>query len=1016
MKTTHTIQKTLTVTLTAVFLLGIVKMSYAATPVARTIGTCAQLQGIGAASGALNDNYTLTTDIDCSTVSNFTPIAGTFIGTLNGAKSATEVYKIKNLTMNQQSMAKVGLFTQIGTGATISNLEIENVNITGSLTAVAPSVVHVGALAGVADGGTITNVKVSGKLTGGSKHNGAIGTLGGLIGNTVGVGSKNISQSSADVDLYTAASAVGGLVGYHTGGAVNITSSHARGKITTSVDTVSNGSVGGLFGYVNGPFSIDSSYAKFYITVNTPAYVGGLTGRSLGTTSKSIVKSYADIWGVRTGTTTGQLTYGGLMSEAGTGTSISNSYASGQFDNKVGSLLYGGLIGNIASNGVSVTNSYATYLNDNPTAIPNIGGVVGNDTRLTTYTNVYYKGSTGVYSFKGNTISTCNATTCTLSATCTQNMCDVAGQSGFTTAQLMDKNNFNTWDFTNTWQICKSSDGFRPSYPSLKWENRTCASAEADINVVGTNTSTIYQYSGFGSSVAGDIDITTADDPERYRNWSQFIKNGPEGTILENNVITVGSEGKVYTLQRDAGSVWQGSFDDCNSFSYEPACNATALGKKVLSGGGSYFVNGTKLVFLGAGMDFSITGSNASDFTNFDMPQGINPSLDGFVTLALPSLNGLFQANSPKDVNFASGAFALSGNVYTPGGLTAVADPNNYRVSQIATRGISTIQPMAVGFNHATSTNSLIAIYSGSYLPYALRAPQTQAIVPPVQQIVLSGEKIEDMAFSRDGQSLIVSTRDGSATPRFTVRIYTWQNASYQPYAGTWQETQTLVNSRTDTGSVFAVAGNMIALLRDNTFVCVYKKEATPAYQEIYRIPTGLFQKPVAYSLTFLKDAVVLGQLPLTTAGTVGTVHVYNLTGAAPAVTASRSASTTTVAPATAKALNIGVGFQKAKRPLANQENQFKVIFKKIGSATTVPVKYSIKISKNVNKALVPAGAYDGEIPPLADGRQQSERAVPALAGGVYVVEVQVDPANVLGAQESNKKDNYHKTTITIYP
>ena len=87
----------------------------------------------------------------------------TFTGLLdgNGGISATN-YTISDLTLSS-STSPVGLFGFIGTGATVRNLNLANVSITGT-----HNTMFLGTLAGQ-NNGTISNVNVTdGTVTGGS--------------------------------------------------------------------------------------------------------------------------------------------------------------------------------------------------------------------------------------------------------------------------------------------------------------------------------------------------------------------------------------------------------------------------------------------------------------------------------------------------------------------------------------------------------------------------------------------------------------------------------------------------------------------------------------------------------------------------------------------------------------------------------------------------------------------------------------------------------------------------------
>ncbi|MGJ0365378.1 beta strand repeat-containing protein [Aliarcobacter cryaerophilus] len=198
-------------------------------------------------------------------------------------------FTISNLYINRPTQNFVGLFGYIN-NATIKNIGLENVNITGGY--------YTGSLVGYSEGGIITNSYATGTVSG---HSSGVSYVGGLVGyNDGGTISNSYSSGSA-----TGQSAVGGLVGYNAFG--TISKSYATGSVS-GTDTI-----GGLVGY-NWYGTISNSYASG--NVNGNLHVGGLVGyNDFGTISKS----YA------TGSVSGTDTIGGLVGYQFNGT-ISNSF------------------------------------------------------------------------------------------------------------------------------------------------------------------------------------------------------------------------------------------------------------------------------------------------------------------------------------------------------------------------------------------------------------------------------------------------------------------------------------------------------------------------------------------------------------------------------------------------------------------------------------------------------------------------------------------------------------------
>ncbi len=166
------------------------------------ISSCEDLQGI---SNDLTGNYILTQSIDCSDTQTWNNLGPTdfegfiplgddvdrFTGSFDG-----QGYSISNLYINLPSDNYIGLFGVIDDGASVHDLNLVNVDITGSS--------EVGALVGALSG-TVTNVTSSGIVTGDSD-------VGGLVGWHVdpsGIGSSSPLVYTWNGDKYTYVADVG---------------------------------------------------------------------------------------------------------------------------------------------------------------------------------------------------------------------------------------------------------------------------------------------------------------------------------------------------------------------------------------------------------------------------------------------------------------------------------------------------------------------------------------------------------------------------------------------------------------------------------------------------------------------------------------------------------------------------------------------------------------------------------------------------------------------------------------
>ncbi len=218
-----------------------------------------------------------TADIDASETSTWNAGAGfipignistNFQGNYDGGS-----FTIDGLFINTSGDDFVGLFGYTASGSGISNLNITNVDITGSL--------NVGGLCGI-NYATISNVSSTGSVEGFS-------SVGGLCGSNYDAINNSYSAGSV-----LGSSEVGGFCGYND----NTTISNSYSTSSVNGD---NG-IGGFCGY-NDNGIISNSYATGSVTGNAGSdYVGGFCGENAGT----ITNSYA------TGLVTGETNTGGF--------------------------------------------------------------------------------------------------------------------------------------------------------------------------------------------------------------------------------------------------------------------------------------------------------------------------------------------------------------------------------------------------------------------------------------------------------------------------------------------------------------------------------------------------------------------------------------------------------------------------------------------------------------------------------------------------------------------------------
>ena len=211
-------------------------------------------------NGDTDINITLDNDIDLSDI-NWTPIGdyyNRYTGTFDGGN-----YTITGLTVTG-SNEYAGLFGRIGSGGTVKNVVLKDVQIESD-----NQYGCVGGVAGNSDG-NIENCSVSGSVS--SRH-----TAGGVVGQQFG-GSITLCGSSATVK---GTGEVGGVAG-KTDNSATLTACYATGNVTFERASTINTFAGGVVGF-NGTGSIlTACYATGNVTGTGTGtgscYVGGITG------------------------------------------------------------------------------------------------------------------------------------------------------------------------------------------------------------------------------------------------------------------------------------------------------------------------------------------------------------------------------------------------------------------------------------------------------------------------------------------------------------------------------------------------------------------------------------------------------------------------------------------------------------------------------------------------------------------------------------------------------------------
>ncbi|MFC1794229.1 GLUG motif-containing protein, partial [Planctomycetota bacterium] len=277
-------------------------------------------------------HYRLEASVDLSEITWSMAVIPSFGGTFDG-----NGHVISNIHI--QGSGGLGLFGQLGSGAIVSNLGIEEIDVNGIG-------LYVGGLVGYTYKGTITTSFSTGTVIGDDYVGGLVGynyfssitsssskctvsgdkNIGGLVGkNSDSNIDTSFSTGTASGDTY-----VGGLVGYNDYG--NITTSFSTDSVTGNLR------VGGLVGY-NWESNITTSYSDG--TISGDKYLGGLVGLHWG--DCIIAASYS------TSSVTGTHRVGGLV-----GVNwgfITTSYSAGVVR---GDTQIGGLVGSGSIKGITM--------------------------------------------------------------------------------------------------------------------------------------------------------------------------------------------------------------------------------------------------------------------------------------------------------------------------------------------------------------------------------------------------------------------------------------------------------------------------------------------------------------------------------------------------------------------------------------------------------------------------------------------------------------------------------------
>jgi len=341
----------------------------------------------------LSSHYQLQNDIDASDTINWNgglgfetvgSNAAQFHGSLDG-----QGYVIRDLYINRPGVNQIALFGYMSAGTSITDVGMENVDITGED--------NVAALVGETYG-TITNCYATGSVTGDQYVGGLVGLRG---------GSNSISGSYFNGDV-SGSDTVGGLVGRCTS---TVDQCFSMGYAASMFRT------GGLVGSNEASGTITNSYSTAAVNGGGGNSFGGLVGGNYATVSHCY----------SSGPVSGGYRVGGLVGNLDVFGTITDCYATGivsgtWFD-------VGGLVGYCYG---TVTRCYST---NNVTGTSDVGGFVGSDSGGTYNDNHWDTDTSGRTNGHG----------------AGPDPGGVTGQN--TGSMLLQSTFDPPWDFTNDWWI-----------------------------------------------------------------------------------------------------------------------------------------------------------------------------------------------------------------------------------------------------------------------------------------------------------------------------------------------------------------------------------------------------------------------------------------------------------------------------------------------------------------------------------------------------------------------------------
>jgi filamentous hemagglutinin family protein len=316
------------------------------------------LQNLQDISQNLNGNYALGGNIDANMMEGtFAPL-GTFYGRFDGLN-----HTISNLYIapTDYETNSIGLFARIGSGASVSNLNLDNVTVFANPNVEGPGQ-FVGTLAGQ-NFGTIRNVTVTqGRING--VPDSEWGNISGLIaGGLVGQNGSPIQEGPAPL-IANSRAEVNVVVGNGTSGTEIGGWNYAGGFVGRNYGAITGSTAGNNLppGPVISTNNLPSQHQNTVVG-GFNSFVGGFVGQNDGTINNSVARTAA-------GGVTGSAYSEGEPSSTAVGGfvgansgNIANSTAKGPVGDEgtAGTIILGGFVGlNGLNDAGLITNSQAT--------------------------------------------------------------------------------------------------------------------------------------------------------------------------------------------------------------------------------------------------------------------------------------------------------------------------------------------------------------------------------------------------------------------------------------------------------------------------------------------------------------------------------------------------------------------------------------------------------------------------------------------------------------------------------